>query len=171
MTQAQTTSSRQSGWTSGPGRRWSTTRRSRCRSGTRGASRGTDPSWPAATGGRWGSSSCSMSPTRWASTTSSSGLTRSTSSQRSQIFQEYWYVKRFLWRCSDSYTDTLKTWLLWSYQVGNKADLTDRREVEFETAEEFASQNSIPYIETSVIGKSNIKVRPCWLLNDNDKHR
>jgi len=41
--------------------------------------------------------------------------------------------------------------------VGNKADLTDRREVEFETAEEFASQNSIPYIETSVIGKSNIK--------------
>ena len=46
-----------------------------------------------------------------------------------------------------------------SSQVGNKADLTDRREVEFETAEEFASQNSIPYIETSVIGKSNIKVR------------
>jgi len=41
--------------------------------------------------------------------------------------------------------------------VGNKADLTDRREVEFETAEEFARQNSIPYIETSVIGKSNIK--------------
>ena len=43
-------------------------------------------------------------------------------------------------------------------QVGNKADLTDRREVEFETAAQFASENSIPYIETSVIGRSNIKV-------------
>ena len=53
-----------------------------------------------------------------------------------------------------------------SFQVGNKADLTDRREVEFETAEEFASQNSIPYIETSVIGKSNIKVRSWSLYND-----
>jgi len=41
--------------------------------------------------------------------------------------------------------------------VGNKADLTDRREVEFEKAAEFANQNSIQYIETSVIGKSNIK--------------
>jgi len=41
--------------------------------------------------------------------------------------------------------------------VGNKADLTDRREVEHETAAEFASQNNIPYIETSVIGRSNIK--------------
>jgi len=41
--------------------------------------------------------------------------------------------------------------------VGNKADLTDRREVEFETAAQFASENSIPYIETSVIGRSNIK--------------
>lgn len=43
--------------------------------------------------------------------------------------------------------------------VGNKADLADRREVEYETAAEFASQNNIPYIETSVIGRSNIKVR------------
>merc|ERR1719419_2184910 len=41
--------------------------------------------------------------------------------------------------------------------VGNKADLADRREVQFETAAEYASQNNIPYIETSVIGKSNIK--------------
>lgn len=36
--------------------------------------------------------------------------------------------------------------------------MTDRREVEFEKAAEFANQNSIQYIETSVIGKSNIKV-------------
>ena len=43
-------------------------------------------------------------------------------------------------------------------QVGNKADLTERREVELETATEFARQNNIPYIETSVIGRSNIKV-------------
>ena len=43
-------------------------------------------------------------------------------------------------------------------QVGNKADLTERREVEMETATEFARQNNIPYIETSVIGRSNIKV-------------
>ena len=42
-------------------------------------------------------------------------------------------------------------------QVGNKADLTERREVELETATEFARQNNIPYIETSVIGRSNIK--------------
>ena len=48
--------------------------------------------------------------------------------------------------------------LNYSSKVGNKADLTDRREVEFEKAAEFANQNSIQYIETSVIGKSNIKV-------------
>jgi len=42
--------------------------------------------------------------------------------------------------------------------VGNKADLTDRREVEFEVAAEFARQNNIAYIETSVMRKSNIKV-------------
>ena len=41
--------------------------------------------------------------------------------------------------------------------VGNKADLAERREVELETATEFARQNNIPYIETSVIGRSNIK--------------
>jgi len=41
--------------------------------------------------------------------------------------------------------------------VGNKADLVDRREVEYETAAQFASHNNIPYIETSVIGRSNIK--------------
>jgi len=41
--------------------------------------------------------------------------------------------------------------------VGNKADLTDRREVEFEVAAEFARQNNIAYIETSVMRKSNIK--------------
>ena len=44
-------------------------------------------------------------------------------------------------------------------QVGNKADLTDRREVEFEVAAEFARENNIAYIETSVMRKSNIKVR------------
>ena len=44
------------------------------------------------------------------------------------------------------------------FQVGNKADLTDRREVEFEVAAEFARQNNITYIETSVMRKSNIKV-------------
>jgi len=41
--------------------------------------------------------------------------------------------------------------------VGNKADLTDRREVEFEVAAEFARENNIAYIETSVMRKSNIK--------------
>jgi len=40
--------------------------------------------------------------------------------------------------------------------VGNKADLVDRREVEYELAKEFAAINNIPYIETSVIGRSNI---------------
>ena len=43
--------------------------------------------------------------------------------------------------------------------VGNKADLVDRREVEYKTAAEFASQKNIAYIETSVIGRSNIKVQ------------
>ena len=47
-----------------------------------------------------------------------------------------------------------------SLQVGNKADLSDRREVEVAVAEEFARQNNITYMETSVIGKENIKV-PC----------
>lgn len=41
--------------------------------------------------------------------------------------------------------------------VGNKADLTDRREVEFEAAEDFARKNNISYIETSVMMQSNIK--------------
>jgi len=41
--------------------------------------------------------------------------------------------------------------------VGNKADLTDRREVEASLAEEFARQHNITYMETSVIGKENIK--------------
>jgi len=41
--------------------------------------------------------------------------------------------------------------------VGNKADLSDRREVEFDMASEFARQNSISYIETSVMRQSNIK--------------
>lgn len=40
--------------------------------------------------------------------------------------------------------------------VGNKADLGDRREVDQELAMEFAAINNIPYIETSVIGRSNI---------------
>ena len=44
-------------------------------------------------------------------------------------------------------------------QVGNKADLADRREVEVGVAEEFARLHRIPYMETSVIGKENIKVR------------
>ena len=43
--------------------------------------------------------------------------------------------------------------------MGNKADLQDRREVEFEVAAEFARQNNITYIETSVMRKSNIKVK------------
>ena len=42
--------------------------------------------------------------------------------------------------------------------VGNKADLVDRREVEYEVAAEFASLNNIAYIETSVIGRENINV-------------
>ena len=42
--------------------------------------------------------------------------------------------------------------------VGNKADLTDRREVEYEVAAEFASLNNIAYIETSVIERENINV-------------
>jgi hypothetical protein len=46
--------------------------------------------------------------------------------------------------------------------VGNKADLTDRREVEPEVAAEFARQRSITYMETSVIGKENIKVQKMW---------
>jgi len=41
--------------------------------------------------------------------------------------------------------------------VGNKADLTDRREVEAAVAEDFARQQNIPYMETSVIGRENIK--------------
>jgi len=41
--------------------------------------------------------------------------------------------------------------------VGNKADLSDRREVEYEVAAEFARENSIAYIETSVMRKSNIE--------------
>jgi len=40
--------------------------------------------------------------------------------------------------------------------VGNKADLADRREVDQALAMEFAAINNIPYIETSVIGRSNI---------------
>ena len=43
-------------------------------------------------------------------------------------------------------------------QVGNKADLADRREVDQALAMEFAAINNIPYIETSVIGRSNINV-------------
>ena len=42
-------------------------------------------------------------------------------------------------------------------QVGNKADLSDRREVEFEVAAEFASENNVAYIETSVMNRSNIE--------------
>lgn len=41
--------------------------------------------------------------------------------------------------------------------VGNKADLTDRREVEEETAAQFAKELGIQYIETSVQEKSNIQ--------------
>jgi len=41
--------------------------------------------------------------------------------------------------------------------IGNKADLSDRREVESTVAEEFARARNIRYMETSVIGKENIK--------------
>jgi len=37
--------------------------------------------------------------------------------------------------------------------VGNKADLSDRREVEYESAAEFATSLGMEYIETSVIGE------------------
>ena len=43
-------------------------------------------------------------------------------------------------------------------QVGNKADLAGRREVESEEAEDFAQTIGVQYIETSVLGKSNIQV-------------
>ena len=43
-------------------------------------------------------------------------------------------------------------------QVGNKADLAGRREVEAEEAEDFAQTIGVQYIETSVLGKSNIQV-------------
>jgi len=41
--------------------------------------------------------------------------------------------------------------------VGNKADLSDRREIEYETALTFARENNISYIETSVLRQENIK--------------
>lgn len=41
--------------------------------------------------------------------------------------------------------------------VGNKADLEERREVEVAEAEEFADTIGVQYIETSVMGKSNIQ--------------
>jgi len=41
--------------------------------------------------------------------------------------------------------------------VGNKADLEDRREVEQEEAIEFARKMGVEYIETSVMGKSNVQ--------------
>ena len=41
--------------------------------------------------------------------------------------------------------------------VGNKADLSERREVERETAMEFAGLNNISYIETSVMSQENVK--------------
>jgi len=41
--------------------------------------------------------------------------------------------------------------------VGNKADLCERREVAVSVAEEFAAAHNITYMETSVIGKENIK--------------
>jgi len=41
--------------------------------------------------------------------------------------------------------------------VGNKADLCERREVERETAAEFAKLNNISYMETSVMSQENVK--------------
>jgi len=41
--------------------------------------------------------------------------------------------------------------------VGNKADLADRREVEYEAAVEFANSLGMEYIETSVIGEANVQ--------------
>ena len=49
--------------------------------------------------------------------------------------------------------------LVFFFQVGNKADLADRREVQLEAAVQFAAGYGIPYIETSVLVKSNIQVR------------
>ena len=43
--------------------------------------------------------------------------------------------------------------------MGNKADLADRREVEYEAAVEFANSLGMEYIETSVIGEANVQVK------------
>ena len=47
--------------------------------------------------------------------------------------------------------------LQFSFQVGNKADLDDRRAVTEEIARQFASERGMTYIETSAIKTVNIK--------------
>ena len=42
------------------------------------------------------------------------------------------------------------------FLLGNKSDLTDRREVTVETAEKFASDFGLMYIETSAVATVNI---------------
>ena len=65
-------------------------RKSHIRFGTPEASRGTDQSLQAATGGPWGSSSSLTWPTRSASRTSSSGWWRWRSSPQIPTFHEFW---------------------------------------------------------------------------------
>lgn len=62
-------------------------------------------------------------------------------------------IKQWLVEVEEFSTDSTIPRML----VGNKADLSDRREVGANVAEEFARQHNITYIETSVIGKENIK--------------
>ena len=41
--------------------------------------------------------------------------------------------------------------------VGNKSDLEERREVTRETAEKFAKDNGMSYVETSAVATKNVK--------------
>ena len=49
--------------------------------------------------------------------------------------------------------------------VGNKLDLKSLREVPFETAENFASENKLSYIETSALQNSNVDAAFQCLIN------
>ena len=41
--------------------------------------------------------------------------------------------------------------------VGNKSDLEDRREVEFEEAQQYANSRGMAFIETSALDSSNVE--------------